>query len=368
MIRKDLIAVTRVLNFILDSKYSSPMGGSATDKEKKIIRNALENLSENEKNGIKKILKAGVLLTSGNVKTVRDPNNFKPYNNSTWAGVMGDSLQYILTNYKIMTNEELSQKITKNDYINSKIMLPILGSTAFKEFENKIISKSTGLNSDIVDRMTKNTDDNTILKKMNVEGFTPAKLYRGFHAMPESAILSLAKIGSSWDISRGVSTSMSSDIAVEFAGKDNPNRILFEIYNQEKKGFFFNNLSKYHKEDEVILSGVLEAIDYKIVPVNQFHNVFGEDRMRLKTKEGDQLLVDYMEIKPRSTLLEGTIEVGSGSEKRKLKFKERYNVDGYKFLEDFLNGRFSMNLRNVDFNFTKLVYGDWFMIVKMKLK
>jgi hypothetical protein len=165
-----------------------------------------------------------------------------------------------------------------------------------------------------------------------------------------------------------VSTSMSSDIAVEFAGKDNPNRILFEIYNQEKKGFFFNNLSKYHKEDEVILSGVLEAIDYKIVPVNQFHNVFGEDRMRLKTKEGDQLLVDYMEIKPRSTLLEGTIEVGSGSEKRKLKFKERYNVDGYKFLEDFLNGRFSMNLRNVDFNFTKLVYGDWFMIVKMKLK
>ena len=203
MIRKDLIAVTRVLNFILDSKYSSPMGGSATEQEKKIIRNALENLSENEKSGIKKILKAGVLLTSGNVKTVRDPDNFKPYSTSRWSGVMGDELQYILTNYKIMTNEELNQEITKNDYINSKIMLPILGSTAFKELENKIISKSTGLSSDIIDRMTKNTDDNTILKKMNVEGFTPAKLYRGFHAMPESAILSLARIGASWDITRG---------------------------------------------------------------------------------------------------------------------------------------------------------------------
>jgi len=368
MIRKDLIAVTRVLNFILDSKYSSPMGGSATEEEKKIIRNALENLSENEKNGINKILKAGVLLTSGNVKTVRNPDNFDPSSTSTWGGVMGDSLKYILTNYNIMSVDEINQKITKNDYINSKIMLPILGSTAFKEFENKIISKSSGLSSDIVDRMTKNADDNAVLKKMNVEGFTPAKLYRGLHEMSESAILSLARIGAKWNITRGVSTSMDVDMAVEFAGKNNPNRILFEIYNDEKRGFFFNNLSKYYREDEVILSGVLEVIDYKIVPVNQFHNVFGEDRMRLKTKEGHQLLVDYMEIRPRFTLLEGTIEVGGDSKKRKLEFRERYNVDGYKFLEDFLNGQFSMNLRNTDFNFTQLVYGDWFMNVKMKLK
>lgn len=368
MIRKDLIAITRVLNFILDYNYSSVMGGSATDKEKKIIRNALESLSENEKNGIKKILKAGVLLTSGNVKTVRDPSNFKPYSTSTWRGVMDDDLQYILTKYKIMTNEELNQKITKNDYINSKIMLPILGSTEFKEFENKIISKSTGLSTDIIDKMTKNADDNTVLKKMNVEGFTPAKLYRGLHEMPTSAILTLAKIGTNWNITRGVSTSMDADMATEFAGKNNPNRILLKIYNQEKKGFFFNNLSRYSSEDEIILSGVLEVVNYKIVPVNQFHNVFGENRMKLKTKEGDQLLVDYMEIRPRFTLLEGTIEVGGGSRKQKLNFKERYNVDGYKFLEDFLNGRFSMNLKNMDFKFTKLVYGDWFMAVDTKLK
>jgi hypothetical protein len=367
MIRKDLIAITRVLNFILDSKYSSPMGGSATEEEKKIIRNALENLSENEKNGINKILKAGVLLTSGNVKTVRNPDNFNPSSTSTWGGVMGDSLKYILTNYKIMTVDEINQKITKNDYINSKIMLPILGSTAFKEFENKIISKSSGLSSDIVDRMTKNADDNAVLKKMNVEGFTPSKLYRGFHAMPESAILSLAKIGSSWDISRGVSTSMDVDVAAEFAGKDNPNRILFEIYNQERKGFFFNNLSKYHKEDEVILSGVLEVIDYKIIPVNQFHGVYGDSRMRLQTKEGHKLLVDYLEIRPRFTLLEGTVEIKGDGQNYKSNFKERYNVDGSEFLKDLLGARFSIKSKNTDLNFTKLIYDNWFMNVKMKV-
>ena len=367
MIRKDLIAITRVLNFILDSKYSSPMGGSATEEERQIIRKALENLSENEKNGIKKILKAGVLLTSGNVKTVRDPDNFKPYSTSTWGGVMGDSLEYILTNYNIMTVDEINQKITKNDYINSKIMLPVLGSTAFKEFENKIISKSSGLPSDIVDRMTKNTDDNTVLKKMNVEGFTPAKLYRGLHEMPESAILSLARIGAKWNITRGVSTSMDVDMAVEFAGKNNPNRILFEIYNNEKRGFFFNNLSKYHKEDEVILAGNLEVIDYKIVPVNQFHRVFGEDRMRLQTKEGHVFYVDYLEIRPRFTLLEGTVEFKSDGQKQQSKFKERYDVDGLEFLKDLLEKRFSIKSNNTDLNFTKLIYDNWFMNVKMKL-
>jgi len=367
MIRKDLIAITRVLNFILDSKYSSPMGGSSTEEEKKLIRNALENLSENEKNGIKKILKAGVLLTSGNVKTVRDPDNFNPGSTSTWGGVMGDSLKYILTNYNIMTVSEINQKITKNDYINSKIMLPILGSTAFKEFENKIISKGSGLPSDIIDRMTKNADDNAILKKMNVEGFTPEKLYRGFHAMPVEAILSLAKIGSSWDISRGVSTSMDVDVAAEFAGKNNPNRILFEIYNQEKKGFFFNNLSKYHKEDEVILAGILKVIDYKIVPVNQFHGVFGEDRVKLETEDGHVFYVDYLEIRPRFTLLEGTVEFKSDGQKQQSKFKERYNVDGLEFLKNLLEKRFSIKSNNTDLNFTKLIYDNWFMNVKMKL-
>ena len=367
MIRKDLIAITRVLNFILDSKYSSPMGGSATEEEKKIIRNALENLSENEKNGINKILKAGVLLTSGNVKTVRNPDNFDPSSTSTWGGVMGDSLKYILTNYNIMSVDEINQKITKNDYINSKIMLPILGSTAFKEFENKIISKSSGLSSDIVDRMTKNADDNAVLKKMNVEGFTPAKLYRGLHEMPESAILSLARIGAKWNITRGVSTSMDVDMAVEFAGKNNPNRILFEIYNDEKRGFFFNNLSRYYKEDEIILAGNLEVIDYKIVPVNQFHNVFGDDRMRLQTKEGHKLLVDYLEIRPRFTLLEGTVEIKGDGQNHKSNFKERYNVDGSEFLKDLLGARFSIKSKNTDLNFTKLIYDNWFMNVKMKV-
>lgn len=367
MIRKDLIAITRVLNFILDSKYSSPMGGSATEKEQKIIRNALENLSENEKNGIKKIIKAGVLLTSGKVRIVRDPSKFDPVAANNWSGIMSEPLQHILRKYNIMTKYEFFERITKNDYINSKIMLPILGSVEFKEFETKIISKSSGLPSDIVDRMTKNADDNAVLKKMNVEGFTPEKLYRGFHTMPVESILSLAKIGSSWDINRGVSTSMDVDIAAEFAGKDNPNRILFEIYNDEKKGFFFNNLSKYYKEDEVILAGTLQVIDYRIVPVNQFHSVYGDSRMRLQTKEGHVFYVDYLEIRPRFTLLEGTVEIKSDGQKQQSKFKERYNVDGLEFLKDLLEKRFSIKSNNTDLNFTKLIYDDWFMNVKMKL-
>ena len=192
------------------------------------------------------ILKSMVLMTSGSVATVRDPDSFDPLKTSSWSDITRTGLVNLFTFLRL----DITEQISKQDYKTANSLLKKMGSSNIEMSDIKAKIGPSGFNT------------------MKPESLQIGKtLWRGLKKLSIDAIKLILNKKDNWDIGRAVSTSEVMDVAYEFAtdvptGQTN-NRILLQIKNPKRRGFRAGRLSKF-QEDEVILSGQLKIIDWSM--------------------------------------------------------------------------------------------------------
>ena len=192
------------------------------------------------------ILKSMILMTSGSVATVRDPDSFDPLKTSSWNNIT----RARLANLFILLGLDIMEQISKQDYKTANSLLKKMGSSSI---EMSDIEAKVGPNGF------------STMKPENLQISTT--LWRGLKKLSIDAINLILNKKDNWDIGRAVSTSEVMDMAYEFAtdvpsGETN-NRVVLQIKNPKRKGFRAGRLSKF-QEDEVILSGQLRIIDWSL--------------------------------------------------------------------------------------------------------
>lgn len=211
------------------------------------------------------MIKAMTLLTSGNVSSLRDPNQYDSQKSERWSMILSEPSKFVLQYLRFPFYEE----ITKEDYEKAKALLPEIGSSSsltsevldvFGTLEGS--DKQSRFEFILSGMSSENDEDSGPKWKKTIRGYD--KLYRGLHLMNDNAVILFSEIGFPWDMERGVSTSRSSKVAANFSNKEGPNNIFIEIDNPEKKGFPALSLSKYSGEQEVILSGMIEIYNYNL--------------------------------------------------------------------------------------------------------
>jgi len=192
------------------------------------------------------ILKSMILMTSGSVATVRNPDSFDPLKTSSWEDIARSSLG----NLFILLGLDIMEQISKQDYKTANSLLKKMGSSSIEM-------------SDIEAKIGPNGFNTMKPEKVQIS----EKLWRGLKDLSIDAIKLILNKKDNWDIGRAVSTSEIMDVAYEFATDvprgENNNRVLLEIKNPKRKGFRAGRLSKF-QEDEVILSGQLRIIDWSL--------------------------------------------------------------------------------------------------------
>jgi hypothetical protein len=192
------------------------------------------------------ILKSMILMTSGSVATVRDPDSFDPLKTSSWSEITRPGLANLFT----LLGLDIAEQISKQDYKTSNTLLKKMGSSSIEMSDIEAKIGPNGFNA------------------MNPEKIQISeKLWRGLKELSIDAIKLILNKKDNWDIGRAVSTSEIMDVAYEFAtdvpqGQSN-NRVLLEIKNPKRKGFRAGRLSKF-QEDEVILSGQLKILKWSL--------------------------------------------------------------------------------------------------------
>ena len=192
------------------------------------------------------ILKSMILMTSGSVATVRDPDSFDPLKTSSWNNIT----RARLANLFILLGLDIMEQISKQDYKTANSLLKKMGSSSI---EMSDIEAKVGPNGF------------STMKPENLQISTT--LWRGLKKLSIDAINLILNKKDNWDIGRAVSTSEVMDMAYEFAtdvpGGETNNRVVLQIKNPKRKGFRAGRLSKF-QEDEVILSGQLRIIDWSL--------------------------------------------------------------------------------------------------------
>lgn len=192
------------------------------------------------------ILKSMILMTSGSVKTVRDPNIFDPNMASEWIQISKRGLGGLF----LFLGLDIADTITKKDYEIAKALLKKMGSSSV---EMSDIEAKVG------------PDGFSTMKPENLQ--IPKTLWRGLKKLSFDAIILMLDAKNNWDIGRAVSTSEIMDVAYEFAtdvpGGETNNRVVLKINNPKRKGFRAGKLSHFD-ENEVILSGQLRIIDWSL--------------------------------------------------------------------------------------------------------
>ena len=192
------------------------------------------------------ILKSMILMTSGSVATVRDPDSFDPLKTSSWNNIT----RARLANLFILLGLDIMEQISKQDYKTANSLLKKMGSSSIEM-------------SDIEAKVGPNGFSTMKPEKIQIS----ETLWRGLKKLSFDAIILMIDAKNNWDIGRAVSTSEVMDVAYEFAtdvpsGETN-NRVVLQIKNPKRKGFRAGRLSKF-QEDEVILSGQLRIIDWSL--------------------------------------------------------------------------------------------------------
>ena len=255
-IDKKALAVTRLVSVIYnwDPNLGTTLRNQ-TEREKvlqRLLKEALPN-PDSQKRAINMVL-AMTLLTSGHVATVRNPEGYNEKKSGTWATITSDPAKVFLKTLGF----PYYKKITRQDYENAKKLLPVIGSSSMLESEVRDVFQATQVSKDYP-KIT-GTMDRDKYGDLGVGGYE--YLHRGLSNMSEAAIIRVTDIGSTWDSTRGVSTSFDQRSAAGFA--DTPNSILFSFKNPKRRGFNALRLSKYRTEQEVILSGVSRIDDYQL--------------------------------------------------------------------------------------------------------
>lgn len=202
-------------------------------------------ITEKDKKALVKVLKAIIIMTNGSVKTIRNPKIFNPRSTTTFREMAGRQTAMVFD--AIGETSTADSKITQQDYELTKSIVALAGG--------KIIT------ADDIAALEKN-------QNLHWPHQTPrpvsTKLYRGLADLAPKSFLFLLKPGASMDISEGVSTSTNRSTAEDFAQKGL--KTMIEIDNPERKGLKAGSLSIW-REQEVILSGILEINDWYLQPL-----------------------------------------------------------------------------------------------------
>lgn len=203
-------------------------------------------LTDKDYDAMGTILKSMILMTSGSVATVRNPDSFDPLKTSSWEDIARSSLG----NLFILLGLDIMEQISKQDYKTANSLLKKMGSSSIEMSDIEAKVGPDGFNT---------------MKPEKVQ--ISETLWRGLKKLSFDAIMLMLDKKDNWDIGRAVSTSEIKDVAYEFAsdvpsGETN-NKVVLEIKNPKRKGFRAGRLSKF-QEDEVILAGQLRIIDWSL--------------------------------------------------------------------------------------------------------
>jgi|TARA_R100000081_G_C4805487_1_gene167190 hypothetical protein len=239
-VSQKILAVMRIIEAIPAYDTSKRFG---------YIYNANKMMDDKDRAVLTDVVKAMILLTSGNQKAVRDPSTFDPdAARDKWNWLLGIGVAKMIQKFGL--DIDLNSKPTREDYVIAHKLLPILGAS-------KVSPEELEQHADMFTRDP--------LSRTGSEGHQ--KVYRGV-TVSKNVILK-ATTRKTWNIGHGVSTSTSEKKGMEFAktsmsihGANGGPALLLNIENKSKRGFHAGSLSRYKNEREVILSGVLEFGDW----------------------------------------------------------------------------------------------------------
>lgn len=254
---KKALAVARLAGAIFEW---DPRGRSKYDDEAQrketittLINEALPD--QKSKDNVVKMILAMVLLTSGHVATVRNPEGFSDKKQTRWSHILSEPASMLLKILRYPTY----QLVTKQDYVNANQLLPIIGNSSMLETEVYTVFSKSGLPgkkpslASFIDRGP---------EKRGIGGYE--QLHRGLSGMSDKVIGRLTNLSKPWNMMRGVSTSRDYGSAQGFAHKEGPNHVLLSFENPKKRGFNALSLSKYGSEEEVVLSGIARFSTYQL--------------------------------------------------------------------------------------------------------
>lgn len=187
---------------------------------------------------------AMTLLTSGHVESVRNPDGFEDLKAQSWTTILSEPSLFVLK----ALGYPYYNKVSKNDYVLAKKILPFLGSSSMLQDEVEKIFSSTSVPGQYPKLAATAAKEET-----GLGGYK--QLYRGLSDMSDNSVVLVTDTGTEWDMERGVSTSRNYASAEGFSTKEGGNSILFILDNPKKKGFSALELSKFKKEEEIVLSG-----------------------------------------------------------------------------------------------------------------
>lgn len=254
---KKALAVTRLVAAIYEwDPRQSTASGDAGERRKAMTELISEALPEEKsrQNMIDMIL-AMTLLTSGNVESVRNPEGFNPKKAKRWTMFASAPT---LDTLKLLGYPSY-QLVTKEDYVRAKKLLPIIGSSSMLETEVYSVFSKSGLSTrypELARQIDVSRD------KKGIGGYE--QLHRGLAKMSDAGVARLTNLSKPWDMTRGVSTSRNYSSAKGFSQKGGPNHVLITFDNPRKTGYNALKMSKFGREEEVILSGVAEIESYQL--------------------------------------------------------------------------------------------------------
>ena len=244
-IEKGLIMTLRVMEKLVEIEENSTMDQQNYGEVLDVM-----GISNKSKKAMIDIMKAVVLMTSGSVQTIRNPESFDESKSSKWRDlVKKTAVRKVL----LSIGFSLGSVIKKEDYKLANALLREMGSSTLSIDEIKGFMK----NLEIVPAIEKaGLKDKDFL--------IPTELYRGLHTISDDALLFLIENKGVWDIGESVSTSAMFEIAHNFTEENIwDTRVLLKISNPKRQGFVAKSLSKFD-EDEIILSGKLKFGDWTI--------------------------------------------------------------------------------------------------------
>ena len=259
-----VLAVLKVLEANYMAAYDKIRGEVPSYARSNEAHRIISKLNSKEKEAFRTVLLSMILMTAGNVATVRNPNLYKSDGIKPLSSLMND---YTAELWRISGGSDVYIP-TKKDYATAKLILPAVSSIPSSKEKFLKIIKDKDLLGD-----PKKTAGEEDIKVADV-------LYRGLREMSNEVLMYLFFADKpKWDMRRAVSTSEDRDTSLNFAkgsSIDGPPkkdgwRMLFTIQNDDGRGFDAGNLSFYGVEDEYVLSGILtvDAVGFQMMVVDQ---------------------------------------------------------------------------------------------------
>jgi hypothetical protein len=245
-IDKQVLLTLRVIQWIF-KEFSRVYKTSGKRYERIFIQ---AGLNDEAIESIRKVFLSMVLMTSGNVKSVRDPSSFESYKAKPLKEILATTAPYM--RFYEAIGLDVNARPTMADYQMAHTLLKEMGSSS--------------LTDDYIRQQMAKFSDQAVQDKSDIEIYNmqiPKKLYRGLHHLEVSSIVSLMNVGGIWDITRAVSTTMDPNTAEDFA-TEGGNSAILDINNPNQVGFLASALSLYESEFEVILAGNLKIDKWSI--------------------------------------------------------------------------------------------------------